>query len=66
MVLNGDIGDAYLCCSGVVGEMEGHSQRLLECALGFQESIQYFRTPNDKELKLRIGNPTFPSLACTA
>ena len=63
------IGDAYLACSGVVQptsasgtsgaastlSASSHTENLVKCALDFQSASQYFRTPTNAPISLRIG-----------
>ena len=71
------IGDAYLACSGVVQPASGsavsatsfpttassHSENLVKCALDFQSASQYFRTPTNAAISVRIGIHTGPVIA---
>ena len=49
------IGDAYLACSGVVIRHPSHTENLVKCALDFQSASNYFRTPDNQLLSVRIG-----------
>ena len=71
------IGDAYLACSGVVQPapssgtsahsaavtVPSHTENLVKCALDFQSASQYFRTPNNSAISVRIGIHTGPVIA---
>eukprot|EP01102_Stenamoeba_stenopodia_P007037 TRINITY_DN1966_c0_g1_i2.p1 TRINITY_DN1966_c0_g1~~TRINITY_DN1966_c0_g1_i2.p1 ORF type:complete len:370 (-),score=70.48 TRINITY_DN1966_c0_g1_i2:182-1291(-) len=55
------IGDAYMCCSGLVREQADHIERMARFALSLRDAVRahQFRTPDTNEpVNMRIGMHT--------
>jgi class 3 adenylate cyclase len=57
------IGDAYVACANVVANSNKHSLELVACALAFQENTEFFFTPDNQRINIRIGIHTGPTIA---
>ena len=49
------IGDAYVACSGIVSQYDGHTIDLVQCALDFQETTAGLCTVDKTPVIFRIG-----------
>jgi class 3 adenylate cyclase len=55
------IGDAYMMVGGL-GEEEGHLERAADCALEMIGEMARYRTPEEKQLQIRVGLNVGPAI----